>query len=137
MRKFVWAFALALLVATPVLADDDDYYDDDDRIWYAPEVTGEQDRVYLRHFLYIYNLRGDKRDVYDEYGFTPHRIRSNSGGQVKEQWIYYELGISFVFSQCGDLLETHKADVEHRRSWAYQRPVAGYREDIHCDYCDD
>jgi hypothetical protein len=127
MRKFVWTFALALLVATPVLASE---------IWYAPQVTGKKERKYLRHFLYVNNLSGDKKGVYDEYGYTPHRTRTADAGRIREQWTYLEHGVSFVFDQCNELVETHTVSVEHRRSWAYQRDVRGYDENVPCDDCD-
>ena len=124
MRKFVWTFALGLFIAAPVLADE---------IYYPPQVTGKKERKFQRHYLYIKNLSGDMRAVYDEYGYTPHRIRLNEYGRIKMQWTYYEDGKVFVFDQCSNLLETHDISPEHRRSWAYQRDVRGYDEDVCCD----
>jgi len=124
MRKFVWMSALSLLIAVPTLADE---------IYYPPQVTGKQERKMVRHLMYIANLQGDMKAVYDEYGFTPHRVRTNVAGRVTMTWTYYEDGLVFVFDQCSELLETHGVRVEHRRSWAYQRDVAGYQEDIDCD----
>lgn len=124
MRKFVWTFALALLIAAPVLADE---------IYYPPQVTGKKERKFVRHYLYIKNLSGDMKTIYDEYGFTPHRVRTNEAGRIKMSWTYYEDGLVFVFDQCGSLLESHEISVEHRRSWAYQRDVKGYEEDVCCD----
>lgn len=124
MRKFVWTFALSVLFVAPSFAD---------AIYYAPQVTGKKERKYLRHFLYIKNLDGDKKAVYDEYGFTAHRVRLNEYGRVKEQWTYYEHGLVFVFDQCNSLLESREIDVEKRRTWQYQRDVVGYEEDVCCD----
>lgn len=124
MRKFVWTFALSVLFVAPSFAD---------AIYYAPHVTGKKERKYLRHFLYIKNLDGDKKAVYDEYGFTAHRVRLNEYGRVKEQWTYYEHGLVFVFDQCNSLLETHEIEVEKRRTWQYQRDIVGYEEDVCCD----
>lgn len=124
MRKFVWTFALSLLVAAPALAD---------VAYHAPQVTGKKERKFLRHFLYVKNLDGDKKAVYDEYGYTPYRVRLNEYGRVKEKWTYYEHGLVFVFDQCNALLESHQVEVEQRRTWAYQRDVEGYDEDVCCD----
>jgi len=128
MRKFVWTFALSLLFAAPALADE---------IYYPPQVTGKQERKMVRHLMYIANLQGDMKEIYDQYGFTTHRLRTNEGDRVTMTWTYLEVGLAFVFDQCGTLLETHDVPVEHRRSWAYQRYAAGYKENIHCDNCDD
>ena len=73
------------------------------------------------------------RAVYDEYGYTPHRVRRNEYGLVKEQWTNPEYGLVFVFDQCNTLLETHEIEVEKRRTWQYQRDVAGYDEAVCCD----
>ncbi|HXV13346.1 MAG TPA: hypothetical protein VEC56_03985 [Candidatus Krumholzibacteria bacterium] len=124
MRKFVWTFALSLLIAAPAFAD---------AVYYAPQVTGKKERKFLRHYLYIKNLDGDKKAVYDEYGYTAHRVRLNEYGRVKEKWTYYERGLVFVFDQCNELLETHEIEPEKRRTWQYQRDVAGYDEDVCCD----
>jgi hypothetical protein len=124
MRKFVWTFALSLLIAAPAFAD---------AMYYAPQVTGKKERKFLRHYLYIKNLDGDKKAVYDEYGYTAHRVRLNEYGRVKEKWTYYEHGLVFVFDQCNELLETHEIDTEKRRTWQYQRDVVGYDEDVCCD----
>jgi hypothetical protein len=121
MRKFVWSVALSVLLVAPAFAE---------ATYYAPQVTGKRERKNLRHFLYVKNLDGDKRAVYDEYGYTPHRVRLNEYGQVKEKWIYYEHGLVFVFDQTNSIVETHKIDVEKRRQWQYQKDVAGYDEDI-------
>lgn len=129
MRKFVWTFALSVLITAPAFAD---------AIYYPPQVIGKKERKYIRHYLYYKNLDGDKLAVYDQYGYTPHRVRTNECGRVKEQWTYLELGLVFVFDQSNALLETHQmVEREYRRSWAYQRDVPGYKEDIPCDDCDD
>ena len=129
MKKFVWMFALTVLMAAPAIADE---------VWYPPQVTGKQERSYVRHFLYAKNLQGDKKDVFDEYGYTPHRMRTAYAGRWTEQWTYLELGLVFVFDQCDDaLIETHTCAVEHRRSWAFQNDVPGYQENLPCDNCDD
>jgi hypothetical protein len=121
MKKWIWVSGLVLLCAAPALADD---------IYYAPQVTGARERKNIRHYLYVKNLTGDKRAIYDEYGYTPYRLRLNEYGEVRERWTYYEVGKVFIFDPCGRLAETHSIGVEHRRDWQYQRNVSGYDEDV-------
>jgi hypothetical protein len=121
MKRWLWASALVLMIAAPALAD---------AIYYAPQVTGARERSNVRHYLFVKNLTGDKRDIYDEYGYTAHRVRLNEYGVVREQWTYYEAGKIFIFDQCGNLAETHNVSVEHRRDWQYQKNIHGYDEDV-------
>lgn len=124
MMKRFGLFAICMLLAAPVLAE---------TIYYAPQVTGKRERKNIRHFLYVKNLTGDMRAVYDEHGYTPHRVRLNEYGKVYQQWTYYEAGQVFVFDQCHNLVDTRSINPEHRRTWAYQRDVRGYDEDVCCD----
>lgn len=121
MKKWLWASALVLLFAAPAFAD---------AIYYAPQITGARERSNIRHYLYVKNLTGDKREIYDEYGYTAHRHRLNEYGQVREQWTYYEAGKVFVFDQCSNLVESHDISTEYRRDWQYQRNVHWYQEDV-------
>lgn len=84
---------------------------DRDRRNYRADATvfrrGMRGRRYLRGFSYSGNLPGDKKRVYDEYGFTPHRLGFNEGGRRTERWIYYSVGVEFLFEHhTGELLET-------------------------------
>ena len=97
MIKRIGVFCLVLLFAAPVVAE---------TIYYAPQVTGKRERKNIRHFLYLKNLTGDMKAVYDEYGYTPHRIRLNGYGTIRQEWTYYEAGKVFVFDQCSNLVET-------------------------------
>lgn len=124
MKTRIGVFALVLLFAGPAVAE---------TIYYAPQVTGKRERNSIRHYLYVKNLSGDKKAVYDEYGYTTHRVRLNEYGLVREQWTYYEAGRVFVFDQCHNLVETQSITPEHRRTWAYQKNVRGYDEDVCCD----
>lgn len=125
MKRLLGVSALVLLIGAPAFAEVIYYY--------APEVTGERARKNIRHLLFIEDLAGDMKAVYDEYGYTPHRIRINGYGQIHEQWTYYERGLVFEFDQCSNLVETGTVARESRRDWAYQRDVRGYDEDIPCD----
>ena len=124
MKRLLWISTLVLAIGVPAIADD---------IYYAPQVTGERERKNMRHILFIANLYGDMKAVYDEYGYTPHRIRINGYGEIRNQWTYYDRGLVFVFDQCSNLIEEGTVPVEHRRDWAYQRDVPGYLEDNPCD----
>lgn len=126
MKRLFWVSGLVLLMAGPALAE---------AVYYPPQVTGKRERKNIRHFLYVQNLAADKKAVYDEYGYTPHRVRLNQYGRIEERWTYYEQGLVFVFDQCDRLRETHRINPEHRRDWAYQREAGGYAEDI--PGCDD
>jgi hypothetical protein len=121
MKKWLGVSGLVLLMAAPAFAD---------AIYYAPQVTGARERSNVRAFLYVKNLTGDKLEIYDEYGYTPYRMRMNEYGVVRERWTYNEIGKEFIFDQCGRLAETHNIGVEHRRDWQYQKNVSGYREDV-------
>jgi len=124
MFKRLGVLALVLLFAGPALAEG---------VYHAPQVTGKRERKNIRHFLYLKNLSGDKKAVYQEYGYTPHRVRLNGYGRVTEQWTYYEAGKVFVFDQCQNLVEERSVSREERRSWSYMRDVRGYGEDVDCD----
>jgi len=124
MKKLLWVSSVVLLIAGPALAE---------TVYYAPQVTGKRERKNIRHFLYVKNLSGDKKDIYDRYGYTAHRVRLNEYGTVRERWTYYEVGMAFTFDQCGALVDTESVDREARRTWQYQRDVAGYDEAVCCD----
>lgn len=109
MLKRFGVFALLVLFAAPALAE---------TIYYPPQVTGKRYRKNVRHLLYVMNLAGDKKAVFDEYGYTPHRVRVNEYGYVREHWKYLDDGIEFVFDDCSNLVKTHSIPVEHRRAWA-------------------
>ena len=125
MKKWLWVSGVVLVLAAPAFADAVYYY--------PPQVTGARYRSNLRHFLYVKNLSGDKLAVYDEYGYTPHRVRLNEYGQVREKWTYYEAGKVFIFDQEGNIDETRSIPVEKRRQWQYQKDVAGYDENVPAD----
>ncbi|HEX5132753.1 MAG TPA: hypothetical protein VFX92_09730 [Candidatus Krumholzibacteria bacterium] len=123
MKTRIGFFALALLVAVPAFAE---------TIYYPPQVTGKRERKNIRHFLYLNNLTNDKKAIYEQYGFTPHRVRLNEYGRVTEKWTYYSVGTAFTFDQCGYLVDTESVSREDRRSWAYQS--YGCDEDTHGEY---
>jgi hypothetical protein len=78
---------------------------------YYRQVRGKKGRKYIRHFLLRKNLTGDKKFVYETYGYTPHRLRSDLGGRKTERWRYYTAGLEFVFDDEGNLIgerEIHK-----------------------------
>jgi hypothetical protein len=124
MKKWLWVSGLVLVLAAPAFAD---------AVYYPPQVTGARHRSNLRHFLYVKNLTGDKLAVYEEYGYTPHRLRLNEYGEVREKWTYYEAGKVFIFDQEGNIDETRSISVEKRRQWQYQKDVAGYDENVPSD----
>jgi hypothetical protein len=79
------------------------------RSYYEPKSTvrGKRGRKYARRFSFRGNLTGDKLAVYDEYGYTPHRLGFNVAGQRLERWKYHSEGVEFVFNG-PDLVETRR-----------------------------
>jgi hypothetical protein len=72
---------------------------------YYRQVRGKKGRKYIRHFLLRKNLTGDKKLIYETYGWTPHRLRIDFAGRVTERWIYYTEGRYFEFDDEGNLIE--------------------------------
>ena len=121
MKKWLWVSGMVLAMAAPAFAG---------VVYYAPQVTGARERSNVRHYLFVKNLSGDKLAIYEQYGYTPYRLRLNEYGLVREQWTYNEIGKAFIFDQEGNLDETLNVPVEHRRQWQYQKDVAGYDENV-------
>ena len=111
-RYLLIVTGLLALAVGPVLADQ--------IIYYPPSVTGKRARSQIRHYLYGKNLVGEKKAIYETYGYTPHRLRFNSAGRVTERWQYLELGLEFTFDQKGNIVDEREINREHRRSWVYQ-----------------
>ncbi len=124
MKSRLVVSGLILLFAGSALAE---------TVYYPPQVTGKRERKNIRHFLYVKNLSGDKRDIYDEYGYTPHRLRYDEYGQFRESWTYYDAGKVFVFDECSNLVDTHSVSQEHRRDWV----LPGYARGYQGGYCND
>lgn len=82
---------------------------------YGVSVTGRRHRKNLRHLMLAEKLKGDKKKVYDEYGYTPHRLRFSMAGKRSERWKYLELGLEFVFDGDDNLIETRTIFREYRR----------------------
>lgn len=69
-------------------------------------VRGKKGRKMIRHLLLQEKLAGDKKAVYEEYGYTPHRLRFRAFGEVTERWKYYSQGLEFTFDEEGNLIST-------------------------------
>ena len=106
------ACGLLLFGATPALTE---------TIYYPPQVTGKKARRQIRHFLYGKNLVGDKKAVFDRYGFSRNRLRTNAAGRITERWRYYELGLEFTFDKDSNLIDEREIPREDRRAWVYQK----------------
>ncbi len=94
--------ALAVLTAGFGSAFADSSEDGTER--YYRQVRGKKGRKYVRHFLLRKNLTADKKVIFETYGYTPHRLRSDFAGRKTERWIYYTAGLEFVFDTEGNLL---------------------------------
>lgn len=82
--------------------------------FYYKQVRGKKGRKYVRHFLLRENLKSDKKVIYEQYGFTPHRLRFNGAGKITERWRYYVEGLEFVFDEDSRLIESRKIMKEDR-----------------------
>ena len=82
--------------------------------FYYKQVRGKKGRKYVRHFLLRENLKGDKKAIYEQYGFTPHRLRFDAAGKITERWSYYDEGLEFTFDADSNLLETREINREDR-----------------------
>lgn len=100
--RFAILAALAVLTVGvgSAFADSDNYY--------PPRVVGKKARKQIRHFLFVKNLENDMRAVYDEYGYTPHRLRINFAGRITERWKYYSEGLYFEFDLDGNLVDSRR-----------------------------
>jgi len=89
--------------------------------YHAPSVIGKKSRSQIRHFLYAKNLKHDKKVVFDQYGYSAHRVRQNVGGTITETWQYPEHGKEFTFNVKGHLIGEREITVVNGRSWVYQK----------------
>lgn len=72
-------------------------------------VLGKRTRKIVRHQRYQKTLQGDKLRVFEDYGFTPFRLREDRGvAGVVERWRYPERGLEFVFDAAGRRLERRR-----------------------------
>lgn len=69
---------------------------------------GEKGRKYVRRLSLRENLTNDKLAIYDEFGYTPHRLRFYAAGKLTERWMYYSMGVEYWFDGQGTLVETHQ-----------------------------
>ena len=76
---------------------------------------GQRARRYGDRFSFSVNLYGDKKNIYEEYGYTPHRLKKRFAGTWTERWKYYSLGLEFVFDEDDNLIRTHRfwSEVNH------------------------
>lgn len=106
-KYLVLAAGVLAFAAGSALADSTSRCDDDG-IRYYKQIRGKRGRKYLRHFLLQQNLKNDKKRVYDEYGWTPHRLRTDFAGKKTERWRYYSDGLEFTFDCDGNLIEERR-----------------------------
>ena len=76
-----------------------------DGIKYA---RGAKGRKYVRRLSLRENLTNDKLAIYDELGYTPHRLRFYFAGERTERWVYHSLGVEYWFDEEGRLIETRR-----------------------------
>jgi hypothetical protein len=83
---------------------------------YGVSVTGRKHRKNLRHLMLAERLKGDKKKIYDKYGYTPHRLRFSHAGVRTERWQYLEKGLEFVFDSKSNLVDKREIPREYRRA---------------------
>jgi hypothetical protein len=101
-KRLILLVALAALVCTSA----------------AQAVTpgrGSKGRKMLRYSYYAQYLQNDKLRIYEEYGYSMHRLRVYGYGRILEHWKYYDLGLEFVFDEDSNLVETNHFAPENRR----------------------
>lgn len=111
MKYFIIVSGLLFLLTGSAFADTSTGYVGQ----YGVSVTGVRHRKNLRHLLLAGNLKGDKKTVYKEFGYTPHRLRLSAAGVRTERWQYLEEGVEFVFDMDGMLVDKREIPVENRR----------------------
>jgi len=79
-------------------------------------VTGKRLRKQVRRLLYEEYLYGDKLRVYSKHGYCRHRLRFSGYGEKRERWIYYDLGLEYVFDQDNNLVDERRFYPEHKRA---------------------
>ena len=79
-------------------------------------VTGPRLRKQVRYLLYEEYLYGDKLSVYNKHGYCRHRLRSSGYGEKRERWLYYDLGLEYVFDQDNKLVAKRRFFPEHKRA---------------------
>ena len=83
---------------------------------YGVSVTGKRHRKNLRHLMLAEFLKGDKKKVFDKFGYTPHRLRFSAAGVRTERWKYFDEGLEFVFDSDDNLIDKREIPIEHRRA---------------------
>lgn len=71
---------------------------------YPPYARGKKGRKYIRRFSLRENLAGDKLKTLETYGYTPHRLRLRTMGEVTERWRYHSIGLELTFDESGNII---------------------------------
>jgi hypothetical protein len=86
---------------------------------YGVSVTGKRYRKNLRYLMLRDFLKGDKKKIFDEYGYTPHRLWYSMAGVRTERWKYLKEGLEFVFDSNDNLISEREIPKEDRRAGIY------------------
>lgn len=65
-------------------------------------VKGEKERRQVRFARWADGLRGDRQAIYESEGFPTHRYYETASGDRREDWVYPDQGLIYVFR--GDTL---------------------------------
>ncbi len=81
----------------------------------GPGVCGKKRRKRIRRSYLVKNLENDKLKVYQEYGYSIHRLRVRGYGRVQEHWKYYKIGKEFIFDEESNLVNVIRFRPENKR----------------------
>jgi len=101
MKRFLAAsLALALLLGGGIAAvagAQEDEVTQEDLLKTKGTVHGAGDRARFRTAYWAAGLEGDKKEIYNRYGYPSARYREEKMGRVEEKWTYIEAGKQFTF----------------------------------------
>lgn len=70
-------------------------------------VHGKRGRKNFKTAYWAAGLKGDMKEIYEEYGYPSARYRDETLGRVEEKWTYIEAGKQFTFRDSRLLRETN------------------------------
>ncbi len=70
-------------------------------------LHGKRERRLFRLQRWAKSLKGDKKRIYETYGFPTGRYREDVMGEVVEKWTYLSKGVEFTFKEGKLIKERH------------------------------
>jgi hypothetical protein len=108
MRRFVavylaWALLLGTGAVSTACADEEvevteqEEITQEDLLKTRGTIHGAGSRARFRTAYWAAGLKGDMKEVYDEYGYPSARYREERVGIIEEKWTYMGAGKQFTF----------------------------------------